>query len=229
MKIYAHRGYSEKFPEGSKIAYLEAVKAGADGFECDVRLTKDREIVCCHDRSLRRIAGKNTVISQATLAELKEHTEILTLSELLDIAIMHRKDLLIETKHPVSSGSAIEKSVVDLLSHRASDIKGSGIEIIIMSFSYMAVWRLKRNYPLVGKVIKYRIPLLFNRNPVIAVNKDLIFEKNLVTKFPKADKIMLWTVNERNKLRSLKANPQYEIITDRIEVAREELGMKEEK
>ena len=229
MKIYAHRGYSEKFPEGSKIAYLEAIKAGADGFECDVRLTKDREIVCCHDRSLRRIAGKNTVISQSTLAELKEHTEILTLSELLDIAILHRKDLLIETKHPVASGSAIEKSVVDLLSHRASDIKGSGIEIIIMSFSYMAVWRLKRNYPLVGKVIKYRIPLLFNRNPVIAVNKDLIFEKNLVTKFPKADKIMLWTVNERNKLRSLKANPQYEIITDRIEVAREELGMKEEK
>lgn len=229
MKIYAHRGYSEKFPEGSKIAYLEAIKAGADGFECDVRLTKDREIVCCHDRSLRRIAGKNTVISQSTLAELKEHIDVLTLGELLDIAILHRKDLLIETKHPVSSGSAIEKSVVDLLSHRASDIKGSGIEIIIMSFSYMAVWRLKRNYPLVGKVIKYRIPLLFNRNPVIAVNKDLIFEKNLVTKFPKADKIMLWTVNERNKLRSLKANPQYEIITDRIEVAREELGMKEEK
>ena len=229
MKIYAHRGYSEKFPEGSKIAYLEAVKAGADGFECDVRLTKDREIVCCHDRSLRRIAGKNTVISQSTLAELKEQIEILTLSELLDIAIMHRKDLLIETKHPVSSGGAIEKSVVDLLSHRESDIKDSGIEIIIMSFSYMAVLRLKRNYPLVGKVIKYRIPLIFNRNPVIAVNKDLIFEKNLVTKFPKADKIMLWTVNERNKLRSLKANPQYEIITDRIEVAREELGMKEEK
>ena len=223
MKIYAHRGYSEKFPEGSKIAYLEAVKAGADGFECDVRLTKDREIVCCHDRSLRRIAGKNTVISQATLAELKEHTEILTLGELLDIAISHRKDLLIETKHPVASGGAIEKSVVDLLSHRASDIKGSGIEIIIMSFSYMAVWRLKRNYPLVGKVIKYRIPLLFNRNPVIAVNKDLIFQGNLVKKSPKAEKILLWTVNERNKLRSLKAHPQFEIITDRIEVAREEL------
>jgi len=223
MKIYAHRGYSEKFPEGSKIAYLEAVKAGADGFECDVRLTKDREIVCCHDRSLRRIAGKNTVISQSTLAELKEHIEILTLSELLEIAISHRKDLLIETKHPVASGGAIEKSVVDLLSHRASDIKGSGIEIIIMSFSNMAVWRLKRNYPLVGKVIKYRIPLLFNRNPVIAVNKDLIFQGNLVKKSPKAEKILLWTVNERNKLRSLKAHPQYEIITDRIEVAREEL------
>ena len=223
MKIYAHRGYSEKFPEGSKIAYLEAVKAGADGFECDVRLTKDREIVCCHDRSLRRIAGKNTVISQSTLAELKEHIDILTLNELLDIAIMHRKDLLIETKHPVASGGAIEKSVVDLLSHRESDIKDSGIEVILMSFSYLAVWRLKRNYPLVGKVIKYRIPLIFNLNPVIAVNKDLIFKGNLVKKSPKAEKILLWTVNERNKLRLLKAHPQFEIITDRIEVAREEL------
>jgi len=223
MKIYAHRGYSEKFPEGSKIAYLEAVKAGADGFECDVRLTKDREIVCFHDRSLRRIAGKGTVISRATLAELKEQIDILTLSDLLDIAILHRKDLLIETKHPVASGGAIEKLVVDLLSRRASDIKNSGIEIIVMSFSYMAVWRLRKSYPLVGKVIAYRIGLFFNRTPVIAVNKDLIFKENVVKKSLTAEKILLWTVNERSKLRSLKAHPQYEIITDRIEVAREEL------
>ena len=223
MKIYAHRGYSEKFPEGSKIAYLEAVKAGADGFECDVRLTKDREIVCFHDRSLRRIAGKGTVISRATLEEIREQTEILTLSELLDIAILHRKDLLIETKHPVSSGGAIEKLVVDLLSRRASDIKNSGIEIIIMSFSYMAVWRLRRIYPLVGKVIAYRIGLLFNRTPVIAVNKDLILKSDLMRKSLNSRRVLLWTVNERNKLRLLKAHPQFEIITDRIEVAREEL------
>ena len=223
MKIYAHRGYSEKFPEGSKIAYLEAVKAGADGFECDVRLTKDREIVCFHDRSLRRIAGKGTVISRATLEEIREQTEILTLSELLDIAILHRKDLLIETKHPVSSGGAIEKLVVDLLSRRASDIKNSGIEIIIMSFSYIAVWRLRRIYPLVGKVIAYRIGLLFNRTPVIAVNKDLILKSDLMRKSLNARRVLLWTVNERNKLRLLKAHPQFEIITDRIEVAREEL------
>ena len=223
MKIYAHRGYSEKFPEGSKIAYLEAVKAGADGFECDVRLTKDREIVCFHDRSLRRIAGKGTVISRATLEEIREQTEILTLSELLDIAILHRKDLLIETKHPVSSGGAIEKLVVDLLSRRASDIKNSGIEIIIMSFSYIAVWRLRRIYPLVGKVIAYRIGLLFNRTPVIAVNKDLILKSDLMRKSLNTRRVLLWTVNERNKLRLLKAHPQFEIITDRIEVAREEL------
>jgi glycerophosphoryl diester phosphodiesterase len=223
MKIYAHRGYSEKFPEGTKTAYLEAVNAGADGFECDVRLTHDREIVCFHDSSLRRLAGKNVVISRSTLAELKNQIDILTLHELLDIAILHRKDVLIETKHPVSSRGAIEKAVVNLLSTRANEIKNSGIEIIIMSFSYLAVRRLKRIYPHVIKVIKYRFALLLNRQPMIAINKDLVLNKNSSKKSLGAKRVFLWTVNERSNLRTLKSHPQYEIITDRIEVAREEL------
>jgi len=49
MRIYAHRGASGDFPEGSKQAYLAAVEQGADGFECDVRLTKDKQIICYHD------------------------------------------------------------------------------------------------------------------------------------------------------------------------------------
>lgn len=223
MKIYAHRGYSEKFPEGTKTAYLEAVNAGADGFECDVRLTRDREIVCFHDRSLRRLAGKNAVISRTTLAELINQIDILTLHELLDIAILHRKDLLIETKHPVSSRGAIEKAVVNLLSKRANEIKNSGIEVIIMSFSYFAVWRLKRSYPLRAKVINYRLALFFNRQSIIAINKDLVLAKKLCKKFLRAKRVLLWTVNDRSNLRTLKSHPQYEIITDRIEVAREEL------
>jgi glycerophosphoryl diester phosphodiesterase len=224
MKIYAHRGYSEKFPEGSKIAYLEAVKAGADGFECDVRLTKDREVVCCHDRSLRRIAGKNIVISQSTLAELKEHIDILTLSELLDIAILHRKDLLIETKHPVASAGAIEKSVVELLSSRANEIKDSGIEIIVMSFSYMAVKRLRMNYPLVGKVIKYRLPLYLNRNPIIAVNKNLVLRGKSKVREIRANRILLWTINELPKLEYIKSHQQFDVITDRVGLAQKILS-----
>ena len=40
MLIYAHRGASGEFPEGTEAAYLGAVEQGADGFECDVRLQK---------------------------------------------------------------------------------------------------------------------------------------------------------------------------------------------
>jgi len=38
--IYAHRGASADFPEMSFAAYREAISQGADGFECDLRLTK---------------------------------------------------------------------------------------------------------------------------------------------------------------------------------------------
>ena len=38
MLIYAHRGASIDFTEGSKAAYLGALAQGADGFECDARL-----------------------------------------------------------------------------------------------------------------------------------------------------------------------------------------------
>ena len=41
MQIYAHRGASHDFPEMTMDAYENAVKQGADGFECDLRLTKD--------------------------------------------------------------------------------------------------------------------------------------------------------------------------------------------
>ena len=50
MKIFAHRGFSHKFPEGSRAAYEGAVNAGADGFECDVRLIRGGEIICFHDQ-----------------------------------------------------------------------------------------------------------------------------------------------------------------------------------
>ena len=51
MKIFAHRGFSHKFPEGSRAAYEGAVNAGADGFECDVRLIRSGEVICFHDRT----------------------------------------------------------------------------------------------------------------------------------------------------------------------------------
>ncbi len=55
MLIYAHRGASIDFTEGSKAAYLGALAQGADGFECDVRLTKDKQIICYHDSDTKRL------------------------------------------------------------------------------------------------------------------------------------------------------------------------------
>ena len=41
----AHRGYSEKYPENTMIAFVEAIEGNFDGIETDVHLTKDNRLV----------------------------------------------------------------------------------------------------------------------------------------------------------------------------------------
>ncbi|MDK6422056.1 glycerophosphodiester phosphodiesterase family protein, partial [Aerococcus urinae] len=36
MKLYAHRGYSARYPENTMLSFIKAYEAGADGIECDV-------------------------------------------------------------------------------------------------------------------------------------------------------------------------------------------------
>lgn len=96
MKIVAHRGASKERPEHTLAAYELAEQRGADGFECDIRLTRDGELVCLHDRTVDRVAvdkpaKSNGVVSEMTLAQLRElnvgtpeePAQVLTLRELL--------------------------------------------------------------------------------------------------------------------------------------------------
>ncbi|NCV44962.1 MAG: glycerophosphodiester phosphodiesterase, partial [Actinobacteria bacterium] len=101
MKIYAHRGFSYKYKESTLSAYQGAIDVGADGLECDIRLTKDEVPICFHDRTTKRIAGVNKRVSALTLTELRKITEVLTLEELLDLATKANREVLVETKHPV--------------------------------------------------------------------------------------------------------------------------------
>ena len=135
MKIYAHRGFSHKYPEATRAAYQGAIEVGADGFECDVRLTKDGIAVCFHDRNTTRIAGVRRSVASLTLEELRGITEVMTLEELLELAKSNGKHVLIETKHPVLSGGKVEWKVIEL---------GKQYEFTAMSFSLFAVLRLKR-------------------------------------------------------------------------------------
>ena len=70
--VFAHRGSSHALPEHTLGAYLRAVDEGADGLECDVRLTRDRHLVCLHDRRLERTSNGRGPVSEHTLAQLNE-------------------------------------------------------------------------------------------------------------------------------------------------------------
>ena len=57
MKVYAHRGYSGKYPENTMLAFRKAVEVGCDGVEMDVQLSRDGEVVVIHDELLDRTTG----------------------------------------------------------------------------------------------------------------------------------------------------------------------------
>ena len=69
--IIGHRGASAVAPENTMAAFREAIAAGADGIEFDVRLTRDRVPVVIHDSSLHRTAGLPQRIADLTWSELK--------------------------------------------------------------------------------------------------------------------------------------------------------------
>ncbi|WP_180218359.1 glycerophosphodiester phosphodiesterase family protein [Streptomyces albus] len=57
-------------PEHTLAAYRRAIEEGADGLECDVRLTADGHLVCVHDRRVNRTSNGRGAVSALELADL---------------------------------------------------------------------------------------------------------------------------------------------------------------
>jgi glycerophosphoryl diester phosphodiesterase len=172
--VVAHRGASADRPEHTLAAYELALQEGADGVECDVRLTRDGHLVCVHDRRVDRTSTGTGLVSELTLAELKEfdwgawhsswrpdgsigETGLLTLEDLLTLVLdWHRPvKVFIETKHPVRYGALVESKVLAML-HRygvAAPLSADRSRAVVMSFSAAAVWRIRRAAPLLPTVL----------------------------------------------------------------------------
>jgi glycerophosphoryl diester phosphodiesterase len=159
--VFAHRGASAALPEHTLEAYLRAIDDGADGLECDVRLTRDGTLICIHDPRLERTSNGRGRVSAATLAELAEldfsswHAAgvggargVLTLERLLTTAKEAGRPLrvLVETKHPTRFGGAVERELVALL-HRLDLQDDQMVRVTAMSFSASALARLRRLAP----------------------------------------------------------------------------------
>lgn len=72
MRIFAHRGSSLIWPENTLLAFRLAHEAGATGFETDLRLSADGEIVLAHDAALARFGIDGVSIAATPAAELEQ-------------------------------------------------------------------------------------------------------------------------------------------------------------
>lgn len=176
--VFAHRGSSYDLPEHTLAAYLRALDEGADGLECDVRLTRDGHLVCVHDRRLDRTSNGRGRVSTRTLAELEtldfgswhpgcaadgdevlddSHTRLLTLERLLDAVHGAGRPvrLLIETKHPSRYGRDVERRLVAMLDRYGltEPRPEQPVQVTVMSFSLLAVRRIRELAPALPTVL----------------------------------------------------------------------------
>ena len=71
LKFIAHRGASYYAPENSLAAIKLAAELGCDGAECDIQLTKDHQIIVCHDGNTGRLTNRKLEIAKSKWSELK--------------------------------------------------------------------------------------------------------------------------------------------------------------
>lgn len=154
-KIFAHRGFSGKYPENTMLAFQKAVELGCDGIELDVHFTKDKELVIIHDEKIDRTTDGTGYVKDYTYEELCKFNaygnfegkypfqKIPTLREYFELV----KDVdgfvtNIELKTGIFEYHGIEKAVIDM-------IREFGLEdrIILSSFNHFTIMRCKEIAP----------------------------------------------------------------------------------
>ncbi|MFD1676959.1 glycerophosphodiester phosphodiesterase [Alicyclobacillus fodiniaquatilis] len=71
IPLWAHRGYSGRYPENTMAAFIAGVEAGASGIECDLRETSDGHLVILHDATVDRTTDGVGAIEDMTLDEAR--------------------------------------------------------------------------------------------------------------------------------------------------------------
>ncbi|MCH3918587.1 MAG: glycerophosphodiester phosphodiesterase [Spirochaetia bacterium] len=69
--LYGHRGLSTLAPENTLTAFGLCLEHRIHGIELDVHRVKTGEIVVVHDSNLQRVSGKNLIVEDLTLDEIK--------------------------------------------------------------------------------------------------------------------------------------------------------------
>lgn len=143
-----HRGYSDKYPENTMLAFKAAIDGNFDGVETDVQLTKDNRLVLIHDEKINRTSNGKGYVKDYTYEQLCQfnfnyrfdgiEAKIPLLEELLDYCIGKDVILNIEIKTDKIQYPDIEQMTYDLIKE-----KGLLNKVIFSSFHLESLLKLK--------------------------------------------------------------------------------------
>ncbi len=152
MKIWAHRGCSQRYPENTILAFEKASGLkGLTGIELDIQLTRDGELVVIHDERVDRTTEGFGYVRDYTLSEIKRlhiyaganpSQQIPTMEETLDLLKDRMKDglkLNIELKNSVYPYVGMEEKIVELIGRY-----GLQKNVVYSSFSALSLEKLRQ-------------------------------------------------------------------------------------
>ncbi len=150
VEIIGHRGASDSAPENTLASVNLAWQRNADAVEIDIQLTKDGQIVAYHDKTTKRIGGRDQAVKEQTLTQLQmldvgawknpqySGEKIPALTQILK-TIPDKKRLFIEIKCGVE--------VLPLLKR---DLNASGktpAQTVLIGFDYEIMRQAKQLFP----------------------------------------------------------------------------------
>lgn len=151
MKIWAHRGCSQMYPENTMLSFEKAAELdGLTGIELDIQLTKDGEMVVIHDERVDRTTEGIGFVRDYTLSEIKRlhiyagvnnSQSIPTIKEVLDLLEEKMKIGLkvnIELKNGVYPYEGMEEKIVELIGEY-----GLQKSIVYSSFNALSLEKIR--------------------------------------------------------------------------------------
>jgi glycerophosphoryl diester phosphodiesterase len=178
--IIAHRGFSGCAPENTHAAFSLAADLGVEAVECDVRLSRDGEVVVIHDKRVNRTTDGHGAVNTLTLDELKSldagswfhhrfsGERILTLDESLDF-LQRFQWINIEIKADSISrrdAGILVRKTVDRILRRGLDQK-----IILSSFHHPLLVYAREISPKIHTAVLYYALLHGNHRPSTLVKR----------------------------------------------------------
>lgn len=209
-----HRGACGYAPENTLASFEKALALGVEGIELDVRVSLDQQAMVIHDATLDRTTSEMGLVKHST-SDVLQQWGIPTLEEVCNL-VANRCLLNIEIK---------EKAAVDpvlyLLKKRIRKKKLTNSDFIISAFEWDILDEIRVQHS------TYRLGVLTEENLEVALQFaqkigafSLHPDHNLLTfEAVKSiqhhgSKVFPWTVNDPEKIKTLKAWKVDGIISD---------------
>lgn len=178
-KIFAHRGSAGTHPENTMIAFWEAERAGADGIELDVQLSKDGQIVVIHDETIDRTTDGTGWVKDFTYRELQQFNAAYKFADQYDVcriplleevlAWIRSTPLLlnIELKNGFIAYETLEQKVIDMIQRYQLEER-----TVLSSFNHNSMAFCRHLAPNIETAILYMEPLYDPWKYVRAIGAD---------------------------------------------------------